>query len=116
MDYCYGQKRRARFHQWLSEEGRKMLDRQIGRVEAQMEMFESIDKFSSAERKKKMVSIAPYLFDDMNKIIEDKTQKAGHKSLPSLSRLKGVYVEAQLPFPQAHNSLYVLIGLECKIF
>lgn len=63
-------KRRARFHQWLSEEGRNMLIHQIGRVQGLMEMCEDIDHFKSAARKQKTVSIAPYLFDEMNRIIE----------------------------------------------
>lgn len=64
-------KRRARFHQWLTDEGRDVLIRQIGRVEARMEMFSNIETFRKAEAKQKSISIAPYLFDDMNKIIED---------------------------------------------
>jgi len=64
-------KRRARFHQWLTDEGRDVLIRQIGRVEARMEMFSNIETFRKAEAKQKAISIAPYLFDDMNKIIEE---------------------------------------------
>lgn len=56
-------KRKARFHQWLSEEGRTILTRQIGKVEGIMEMCDNIDLF-------KTVSVAPYLFDEMNRIIE----------------------------------------------
>lgn len=62
--------RRARFHQWLSNEGRDVLIRQIGRVEARMEMHEDIYSFKAAEAKQKTISIAPYLFDEMNRIIE----------------------------------------------
>lgn len=61
--------RRARFHQWLSDQGRDVLVRQIGRVEGRMEMFKTIQQFKTAEKTKKNISIAPYLFDDMNKII-----------------------------------------------
>lgn len=61
--------RKARFHSWLSNQGRDVLIRQIGRVEARMEMFKAIEDFKAAERKQKIISIAPYLFDDMNKII-----------------------------------------------
>ena len=64
-------KRRARFHQWLSDDGRDVLIRQIGRVEARMELFKDIKEFKKAEEKQKAISIAPYLFDEMNKIIED---------------------------------------------
>lgn len=63
-------KRRARFFQWLSDDGRDTLIRQIGRVEARMEMFDDINVFKTAEQKQKSISIAPYLFDEMNKIIE----------------------------------------------
>ena len=64
-------KRKARFHQWLNDEGRNMLIHQIGRVQGLMEMCTDIDHFKTASKKQKTVSIAPYLFDDMNKIIED---------------------------------------------
>ena len=63
-------KRRAKFHQWLAEEGRNMLIHQIGRVQGLMEMCTDIDNFKSAAKKQKRISVAPYLFDDMNKIIE----------------------------------------------
>jgi hypothetical protein len=63
-------KRRARFHQWLKDEGRAVLLHQIGRVQMLMEMVPSIDQFKTAATKQKRVSIAPYLFDDMNRIIE----------------------------------------------
>lgn len=63
-------KRRARFHQWLNEEGRNMLIHQIGRVQGLMEMCINIDEFKRAASKQRSVSIAPYLFDDMNRIIE----------------------------------------------
>jgi len=63
-------KRRARFHQWLNEDGRNMLIHQLGRVQGLMEMCTDIEHFKKAARKQKTVSIAPYLFDDMNRIIE----------------------------------------------
>ncbi len=63
-------KRKARFHQWLSDEGRTILIHQIGRVQMLMEMCPDIGKFKNAALKQKKVSIAPYLFDDMNKILE----------------------------------------------
>ncbi|MBO9398620.1 hypothetical protein J7400_18250 [Shimia sp. R9_2] len=63
-------KRRARFHQWLSDEGRNMLIHQIGRVQGLMEMCVDIDNFKTAAQKQKNVSVAPYLFDEMNKIID----------------------------------------------
>lgn len=63
-------KRRAKFHQWLSNEGRTILIHQIGRVQMMMEMCKNIDQFKQAAEKQKKVSIAPYLFDEMNQIIE----------------------------------------------
>ncbi len=63
-------KRKARFHQWLTNDGRDALIRQIARVEARMELFEDIENFKKAEKKQKAISVAPYLFDEMNKIIE----------------------------------------------
>lgn len=63
-------KRRARFHQWLNEEGRTILIHQIGRVQMLMEMSSDIAAFKHAAEKQKKVSIAPYLFDDMNQIID----------------------------------------------
>ncbi len=63
-------KRRARFHQWLTDEGRTILTRQIGRVEGIMEMCKDIDHFKQVARRQKSISVAPYLFDDMNRIID----------------------------------------------
>lgn len=63
-------KRKARFHQWLSNDGKNILMHQIGRVQGLMEMFSTIDGFKSAAAKQKQITIAPYLFDEMNKIIE----------------------------------------------
>ncbi|OQM76460.1 P63C domain-containing protein [Manganibacter manganicus] len=65
-----GGKRKARFHQWLSDEGRNMLIHQIGRVQGLMEMCTDIEYFKKTAQRQRSVSIAPYLFDDMNKIIE----------------------------------------------
>jgi hypothetical protein len=62
--------RRAKFHQWLSDDGRNMLIHQIGRVQGLMEMCDDIDHFKGVAKKQKNVSIAPYLFDEMNKIID----------------------------------------------
>ena len=63
-------RRKARFHQWLADDGRNMLIHQIGRVQGLMEMCQDIDNFKGAAKKQKRISVAPYLFDDMNKIIE----------------------------------------------
>lgn len=64
-------KRKAKFHQWLSDDGRQVLSRQLGRTEMLMEMSPDIEAFKKAAKKQKVISVAPYLFDDMNKIIED---------------------------------------------
>ena len=63
-------KRRARFHQWLTDEGKQVLARQIGRTEMLMEMSEDIEGFKKAAKKQKDVTIAPYLFDEMNRIVD----------------------------------------------
>jgi P63C domain len=63
-------KRKARFHQWLTDEGRTILTRQIGRVEGIMEMCKDIEHFKQVARKQKTITVAPYLFDDMNRIID----------------------------------------------
>lgn len=36
-----------------------------------MELCPSIEGFKKAAKKQKKISIAPYLFDDMNQIIEE---------------------------------------------
>lgn len=63
-------KRKARFHQWLTDEGRTILTRQIGRVEGTMEMCKDIEHFKQIARRQKTITVAPYLFDDMNRIID----------------------------------------------
>lgn len=63
-------KRRARFHQWLTSEGRTILSRQIGKVEGMMEMCSDIEQFKDMVKRRKAVTVAPYLFDEMNRIIE----------------------------------------------
>ena len=63
-------KRRARFHQWLTDDGRTILTRQIGKVEGIMEMCDDIEHFKEVARRRKAVSVAPYLFDEMNRIID----------------------------------------------
>jgi len=63
-------KRRAKFHQWLTGEGRTILTRQIGKVEGMMEMCGDIDQFKEMVKRRKAVTVAPYLFDEMNRIIE----------------------------------------------
>ena len=63
-------RRKARFHQWLSDDGRTMLIHQIGRVQMLMEMCSDIEMFKEAAAKQKNVTIAPYLFNEMNQIID----------------------------------------------
>lgn len=63
-------KRRAKFHQWLNDDGRAMLIHQIGRVQGLMEMCPNIESFKRAAQKQKNISIAPYLFDEMNNILD----------------------------------------------
>ena len=63
-------KRKARFHQWLTDEGRTIVTRQIGKVEGIMEMCEDIEHFKRVARRQKSVSVAPYLFDEMNRILD----------------------------------------------
>lgn len=62
--------RRARFHQWLTDEGRIILTHQIGRVQGKMEDCKDIEHFKEKTAKQKQISIAPYLFDEMNKITD----------------------------------------------
>lgn len=63
-------KRKARFHQWLTDEGRTILTRQIGKIEGVMEMCDDIEHFKKVARRQKTVTVAPYLFDEMNRIID----------------------------------------------
>jgi hypothetical protein len=62
-------KRRARFHQWLSNEGRNILIHHMGKVQGLMEMCMNIEQFKMVAEKQKKTTIAPYLFEEMNKII-----------------------------------------------
>lgn len=61
-------KRIAQFHRWLTEEGRNILILQIGRVSGLMEISKNIDGFKRKVEKQQEISIAPYLFDEMNDI------------------------------------------------
>lgn len=63
-------KRKARFHQWLSGDGRNILIHQIGRVQGKMEECTGIKQFKSRQEKQKLISIAPYLFDEMNQLVQ----------------------------------------------
>lgn len=63
-------KRKGRFHQWLSNDGRNILIHQIGRVQMLMEMSPDVIEFKRMAEKQKKVTIAPYLFDEMNRIVD----------------------------------------------
>ena len=62
-------KRKARFHQWLSEDGKTLLVHQIGKVEGLMEACENSEHFKEFSKKQKEILIAPYLFEEMNRIL-----------------------------------------------
>lgn len=64
-------RRKAKFHQWLGADGRSILIHQIGRVQGKMEGYSSVDSFKAANTQQKLISIAPYLFDEMNQIKPD---------------------------------------------
>lgn len=59
-------KRIARFHQWLTDEGKSILTLQLGKVQGLMEVCPDIEYFKNVVKKQKNISIAPYLFEDMN--------------------------------------------------
>lgn len=63
-------KRRARFHQWLSEHGRDVLIYQIGRIQGLMETCNDIEHFKRKNEHQKKISIAPFLFEEMNEFEE----------------------------------------------
>lgn len=62
-------KRKANFHQWLSNDGRNILVHQIGRVQGKMEDCSGIKQFKTRQEKQKQISIAPYLFEELNQIV-----------------------------------------------
>lgn len=53
---------------WLTKDGKEILIRQLYRILGIMETSENINSFKIKIDKQKTISIAPYLFDDMNKI------------------------------------------------
>jgi hypothetical protein len=53
-----------------SADGLLYRTRQIGKVEGIMEMCGDIEQFKDVVKRRKAVTVAPYLFDEMNKIIE----------------------------------------------
>lgn len=61
--------RKARFHQWLSENGRNVLTLQIGKVLSLMEVSNSVEEFKSLARRQKLNSIMPSLFDDVDNLL-----------------------------------------------
>ncbi|MEG1159648.1 MAG: P63C domain-containing protein [Acidaminococcaceae bacterium] len=62
-------KRKARFHQWLSEDGRTVLIHQIGRVQGLMEVCKNMEHFRSLAQEQKANSLMPSLFNDLDKLI-----------------------------------------------
>lgn len=58
-------KRKARFHQWLTDFGANQLTIQIGRVMALLEISPNLATFKQNVRRQKGLSIQPSLFDDI---------------------------------------------------
>jgi hypothetical protein len=56
-------KRKARFHQWLSGDGKTIVTHQIGRIEGKMEDCKGIQEFKKRTEAQNTRSIAPDLFD-----------------------------------------------------
>ncbi len=61
-------KRIAKFHQWLSSDGKEILIRQMYRILGIMETSKNIESFKSKIDKQKTISIAPYIFKEMNEM------------------------------------------------
>lgn len=61
--------RKARFHQWLSENGRNVLMLQIGKVLSLMEVSNSIDEFKSLAKRQKLNSLMPNLFENIDELL-----------------------------------------------
>lgn len=61
-------KRKARFHQWLSDHGIDVLNKQIWRLIGIMEFCKDINSFKRKTQEMEKISIAPYLFDEFNDI------------------------------------------------
>ncbi len=57
-------KRKARFHQWLSEFGAQQLTLQIGGVLSILRISSNLDKFKQNMRKQQGLSIQPSLFEE----------------------------------------------------
>ena len=57
-------KRKARFHQWLTEFGANQLTIQIGRVMALLEISPNLSKFKDNIRRQQGLSIQPSLFEN----------------------------------------------------
>lgn len=62
--------RKARFHQWLTIHGKDVLVKQIWRILGIMETSSSIHGFKNKIEKQKLISVAPYLFDEYNNLDE----------------------------------------------
>jgi hypothetical protein len=58
-------KRKARFHQWLTEFGANQLTIQIGRVMALLEISPNLSRFKDNIRRQQGLSIQPSLFENL---------------------------------------------------
>jgi len=58
-------KRKARFHQWLTEFGANQLTIQIGRVMALLEISPDLSKFKDNIRRQQGLLIQPSLFENV---------------------------------------------------
>lgn len=63
-------RRKARFHQWLTQFGKEKLLIQLGRVMAVMESSKTITAFKRKIERQKGLMIAPELFDDLDELEE----------------------------------------------
>ena len=63
-------KPRAHFHRCLTGEGRTILSCHIGKVEGVMEMCADIEHFKEVAKRRNVVTVEPYLFDETNRVID----------------------------------------------
>ncbi len=59
-------KRKARFHQWLTEHGKHILTLQMGKIMAIMDLCKDITHFNKIIENQKRISIIPSLFEEFN--------------------------------------------------
>ncbi len=60
--------RKGRFHQFLSDYGVNILTQQIWRLIGKMEDAKDIHSFKRKNKEQKIISLAPYLFDEFNDV------------------------------------------------